>query len=301
MTSRAAWAAAGLVSAIVVALTIAIPIYRFGGDAGAYRDAAARIVEGGPLYVPMTADRDPYLYAPWLAWLWVPLLTLPERVAIVGWCAGMLVCTLYALWVVRSPLALVLASLLATAAWSGNAQAATIAVLLWALPRGYGPLAVGAAASLKVFPILYALPWMRRGEWPKALAAVGTMAVLWAPALVYNFAEYPVRHPRGMVLWHHSEPLYPVVVVGMILLAYRLAATRWRWAATSVAVLVSFPRALWYDFGYLLTGFGGDAENEHAKNRRPRPDPLCGARHPEPSSNDRRHQQDAVPGSGERR
>lgn len=51
-----------------------------GGDMGAYWEAAIRLREGQPLYVPH-ADVNAvnvYRYAPWFAWAWIPLTSLPR-------------------------------------------------------------------------------------------------------------------------------------------------------------------------------------------------------------------------------
>ena len=50
-------------------------------DAEAYWNAALRLRSGGDLYVavPLGADETiAYRYAPWLAWLWIPLTYLPQ-------------------------------------------------------------------------------------------------------------------------------------------------------------------------------------------------------------------------------
>jgi hypothetical protein len=62
-------------------------------DAEAYWNAAMRLRDGSPLYVPVDPAADEtiaYRYAPWLAWLWVPLTFLPKLAVQVGWSAILL-------------------------------------------------------------------------------------------------------------------------------------------------------------------------------------------------------------------
>src|SRR5688500_10702625 len=62
-------------------------------DAEAYWSAAHRLRAGMHLYiaVPLGADEmTAYRYAPWLAWLWVPLTYLPKIVVQAGWSAILL-------------------------------------------------------------------------------------------------------------------------------------------------------------------------------------------------------------------
>ena len=49
-----------------------------------------------------------------------------------------------------------------------------IAPLAWFIGGRSGPLWVGIAASLKIFPILYVLTYLGRGQWVRALVAVAS-------------------------------------------------------------------------------------------------------------------------------
>lgn len=63
-------------------------------DADAYWNAALRLRDGLPLYPPIDQQDLPttYRYAPWLAWLWVPITFLPHEFVQVGWRALMFAC-----------------------------------------------------------------------------------------------------------------------------------------------------------------------------------------------------------------
>lgn len=56
-------------------------------DSEAYWNAALRLRGGEPLYVPVDPGADEMIarYAPWFAWLWVPLTMLPKGAVQVGW------------------------------------------------------------------------------------------------------------------------------------------------------------------------------------------------------------------------
>jgi len=229
-------------------------------DAQAYWDAALRLRAGEPLY-PALADVDAsavYRYAPWFAWLAVPWTYLP------GWLAG-------GLWsgvlLVASGMALV--PLVRARAWVaiaffgpiligisavGNVHALLVAGLVHAVDRRPGPLMIGLAASLKIFPILLTIVYLGRREWGRVALSLAAAGLLWAPAfLVYDLRGYPTDAGQAAFLWSWP-PLYAVVVAAALVAASALARSRYAWLAAATAVALSLPRFFVYDVSYLLLG-----------------------------------------------
>ena len=227
-------------------------------DAGAYWNAAMRLRAGEPLY-PVVANveaSDVYRYAPWLAWLTVPFTYLPVHVAGAIWSAMLLGASAAAVaplarrgaWV---PVAFFFPILVGISAY-GNVQALLVASLVWSIERPAGAVWVGVAASLKIFPILFAVTWLVRGQWQRTLAAAAVAAVLWAPALLYDLRGYVTE--AGQAGLFGNAPAWAVVAVGAALVAAGLARSRYRWLSAATAVVLAAPRFFIYDLTYLLVG-----------------------------------------------
>lgn len=234
-------------------------------DSKAYWQAALRIRAGEPLYVAVDPAADEmlaYRYAPWLAWLWIPLTMLPKTAVLVGWSAVLVAAGAAAVLplirrrtVAALCLAALLAGLLVRTASTGNVHALMIAVLVSGAPRRSGPLWIGIAASLKFVPILYALRYVGRGEWRKAFAASALAALLMAPALLYSIGSYPADAGESLSLLSIAGIVpWAVVAAGCAAVAIGLARRRYAWAAASTAVLAAIPRLELYDLTYLLVG-----------------------------------------------
>src|SRR5919204_4006754 len=68
-------------------------------DAGAYYEAAQRLVHGQQLYPATNPElHEVYRYAPWFAAAWVPLTVFPEPVVAHSWSLLMLACSGLAIW-----------------------------------------------------------------------------------------------------------------------------------------------------------------------------------------------------------
>lgn len=189
--------------AIVIGWSLANAIQRIGAwslsDMDAYWNAAMRLRDGSLLYPPIAdpAAVDIYKYAPWFAWLWVPLTFLPKVVVGVGWSAVLVVASGAAIAPIlrRANLtAIAVAALLGTillwSAASGNVQPLLVAVLVHGVERRSGPLWIGLAASVKIFPAFYALVYLGRRMWLRFFAALAVGVVLWIPALFYDLTSY---------------------------------------------------------------------------------------------------------------
>lgn len=250
-----------LVQAVALGLGIGLALISIHGeiiwtDGQAYWSAAERLRFGEPLY-PATADPEAastYRYAPWFAWVWIPLTLLPEPLVAAGWTLAMLAAwalplpaLLRAGWTGRA-VVFAAAPPLLVAALGGNIQPALVAALYAGLERRWGPAAIGLAASLKIFPILFVVLYSARRQWWRACIAVAVGVGLWLPALVYGITHYPTAIGGALSLWTIS-PIAYVAIVGI------LAVWAWQrqsWLLASVLVLVASVRFIPYHLGYLL-------------------------------------------------
>jgi hypothetical protein len=260
---------AGVRLARTVALAVVIGIGLFNlyqaavnwtlSDASAYWNAAVRLREGAALY-PVLTDVDAsevYRYAPWFAWLTVPFTFLSVQVAGALWSALLLGASAIALiplararaWLLIALFAPILVGICAV----GNVQPLLIAPLVWSVERRSGPFWIGVAASLKIFPIMFAVVYLGRREWTRAAFALGVAAVLWAPALLYDLRGYATDAGEAASLF--ALPiLWLVVVLGGVAVILRLARTRFAWLAAATTVVLSLPRLFVYDVTYLMVG-----------------------------------------------
>jgi glycosyl transferase family 87 len=246
-------------------------------DAAAYWNAGLRLRDGHPLYaVVANADAsDVYRYAPWFAWLTVPLTYLPMRIAGALWSAALLGASVLALvplararaWVAVVFFAPILVGISAV----GNAHPLLIALLVWTVERRSGPLWIGVAASLKIFPILFALVYLGRAQWGRALASVTVTALLWAPALLYDLRGYSTEPGQAASLV--SVPILWAVIMGLAIgLTLRLAQRKTGWLAAAVSVVLALPRLFVYDVTYLMVGLPAPSHpaSESRSPREPR-------------------------------
>ena len=210
----------------------------------------------------MSDRADVYRYAPWFAAAWIPMLALPEAIRDAVWSAILIASCLAATWPLLSSQRLVVTVTgLFAAVWLlggakyGNVEPLMIALLVWGIPRRWGPAAVGIAASLKVAPILLVLVWVGRREWGKAALAVVVAAVLLAPMLLFDLSHYPiestavisVRRAFGDVAWVG-------LTAALGILAILVSRTRLAWGVADLAVLAAYPQLPLYRLGMLLVG-----------------------------------------------
>jgi hypothetical protein len=249
-----------LIQAVALGFGIGMALISIHGgilwtDGQVYWAAGERLATGEPLY---PADVDPdsaYKYAPWFAWAWVPLTYLPEPLVAVGWTAGMLAAWalplpafLRAGWTGRAVVFLAAPPLL-VAALGGNVQPALVAILYAGLDRRWGPAAIGLAASLKIFPVLFVVVYAARREWLRAGIGIALGALLWLPTLAYGVEAYPGVIGGALSLWTISPIVYVVAVAFLVAWTWR----RRGWPEASVLVLVGASvRFIPYHLGYLL-------------------------------------------------
>jgi len=224
-------------------------------DVRAYWEAALRVRQGLPLYGG-TDDPNSYgvfRYAPWFAWMWIPLTYLPRQAAELMWgaiLAASSLAVLAALVRLRTAASVALAVLLLPMFMSlvqvGNVQPLLVAALAFGISRRSGPLWIALAASIKATPILYALVYVARRQWWRVVISLVITGLLLAPLLVFNTSGYETDPGASFSLYYYFGPLAWAAAAGTsVLLAAWFAWQRsqWVWVAASVAVALCAPRA----------------------------------------------------------
>jgi hypothetical protein len=225
-------------------------------DATAYWHAAQRVREGQSLYpvISNVEASDVYRYAPWFAWLAVPFTFLPAQVAGAIWSAVLVGASVLAVvplarrraWL---QVAFFFPILIGISAY-GNVQALMIAPLAWFIGRRSGPIWVGIAASLKIFPILFLLTYLGRGEWIKAVVGFVLAGLLWAPVLLLDMRGYVTD--VGQAGLFGSQVVHYLIAGICVVAAVILARRRYAWLSSAVAVILVASRFFIYDLTYLL-------------------------------------------------
>lgn len=209
-------------------------------DAGAYLGAAERLRVGAPLYPAASPEaHEVYRYAPWFAYLWIPLTYLPADAVKHAWSLAMLVCAAVAVAPLlerpnrtRVVLAALLAAPLAETAMFGNVHPLVVAILSISVRRASGPVLVGMATTLKVVPILIAVGWLWRGQWRKAAVAIVVAAALLLPMLLFDLSGYSTTAGSGLVSLYAVSPalwlaVALAVAAGAAILALRRSPHMW--------------------------------------------------------------------------
>ena len=233
-----------------------------GADVAAYWEAAERIRAGEPLYVAGAANAsDLYRYAPWFAYVWVPLTFLPREAVTVGWVGLMIAASfLSTAPLVRHGLAGIAAfSLFAPiqlqAAVFGNVQPLLVLMLLWGVERRSGPVWIAVGASLKAVPLVLAVVYAGRGEWGRAGLALLLTAVLVGPALLFDLSGYSTAAGPGQIsLTAVATQLYLAVAITLVGVTFARAKGRFAWLVGAGAMMAALPRLLTYEIGFLLVG-----------------------------------------------
>lgn len=222
-------------------------------DAGAYFDAAVRLVHGGALYAPVNPDaHEVYRYAPWFAAAWIPLTVFPRDVVTHLWSLLMLGASVVAVWpLLRRPtmasviLAALCAQVLIETAMFGNAHPLVVAILSLTITRRSAPFWVGVAASLKLVPIIIAVVWVARGEWRKGGVAVVTGILLWLPALAFDLSNYVTSPGSGLLSLYAVSPILwatSALLAGAWVCESLITRSRLTWTAAAVLMFLGPPR-----------------------------------------------------------
>ena len=232
-------------------------------DGGAYYDAATRLTHGALLYPAINPEaHEVYRYAPWFAVAWIPLTALPRDVALHAWSLAMLACAGLAVWpLLRTPtwgrvaLAALAGQTLAETAMFGNAHPLVVALLVWTVGSRAFPAWVGVAASIKLVPIGFALVWAGRREWSRAAVAMASVALLFAPILLFDLAHYPTDPGTGLLsLYSVSPVLWGAVAIASLGATIWLSVRRSRfaWVAAALLMFLGPPRVVLSYLAFLL-------------------------------------------------
>lgn len=252
-----------LIAAILIAIGINHVVFAIRdwplGDMDVYLAAAGRLRDGEPLYVAGDVAVNSYWYAPWYAVAWIPLTYLPRDLVAVGWSAVLLAATAavsITLWKYGTRgrvLALLIGPALFAVSAGGNVQSLMVLALLLGLHRPWGPVAVGAAATMKFAPILLVAVYLARGEWLRAGAAAAFAALLLAPAIPMGVTGAGIRSDAAPSLLGVSPVLYVVAVCAAIAATFLVPRRHAALAAATAAVL-ALPRLFVYDVTLVAAG-----------------------------------------------
>jgi hypothetical protein len=237
-------------------------------DADAYWLAAQRLREGLPLYGGSRADEtEIFRYAPWFAYAWLPLSYLPQAAAFAIWRAILLIASAAAIWpLVRRPtpasltLAILMFALLLSSLPAANVTALVVGSLVVGLRTRVGPVILGLAASLKVFPLLLVAGYLAERRWRDAAIALSVAALLWLHVLAFDLSTFPVDvgggsfFLGGISLWGVSPILWVAgaAVLGLATGVLVLRRSGWSWLAAAAAIPTMVPRVWLPDAAYVL-------------------------------------------------
>lgn len=238
-------------------------------DADAYWHAAQRIRDGQALYGgPRGDETEIYRYAPWFAFAWVPLTYLGQGSAYVVWRGILLLSTLVAIWpLIRRPtpasltLAVLMGGLLVSNLPAANVTPLIVACLVAGIRSRAGPVLLGLAGSLKIFPLVLVVGYLAERRWLAAVAAIGVAAVLWLNILAFDLSLFtqiggPSFYVGGVSLFGVSTLLWlPVAVaVAGVMIGLAVRGSRWTWLAAGAAIPLAVPRVWLPDAAYVLIG-----------------------------------------------
>lgn len=238
-------------------------------DADAYWHAALRLRDGQALYGgPRGDETEIYRYAPWFAFAWVPLTYLGQDAAYVVWRGILLASTLLAIWpLVRKPspaaitLALLMGGLMVSNLPAANVTPLVVGALVVGLRSRAGPILLGLAASLKLFPLVLLAGYLAERRWLAAVVATAMTAVLWLSLLAFDLRLYlemgsPTFYVGGISLFAVSPLLWLPVAAAtaaiVVWLAFR--GSPWTWLAAGAAIPLAVPRVWLPDAAYVLVG-----------------------------------------------
>jgi hypothetical protein len=257
--------AAAILGALIGLNTL---ILHLGGDpladVRAYYDAGARLNAGLPLYdqAATTNEAEFYRYPPLLAIAFRPLALLPYETAALLWEVVVAASLALLLWRVRPGFRgwLLIGMLAMPLLWSlAIGQAQVPMTLLMAIGT---PWSLALATHLKILPALAAIWWIGRRDWGSLarfaawVAGIGLLQLVLEPAGTFAFPSVfnlgQVGEVRNLSPYVVSPILWAALVVVGVVVAWRLAPTRWGWAAAVALSVFATPRLILYQLMTLI-------------------------------------------------
>jgi hypothetical protein len=238
-------------------------------DADAYWHAAMRLRDGQALYGgPRGDETEMYRYAPWFAIAWVPLTYLGQDVAYTVWRLALLMSTVVAIWpLVRRPtpasmtLAILLGGLLVSNLPAANVGPLIVGALVAGIRSRAGPVLLGLAASLKLYPLILVAGYVADRRWGSAVIAIAVGAVLWLTVLAFDLQLYmqiggPSFYLGGVSLFSVSPLLWvpTAAAAAGVVITLAIRGSSWTWLAAAAAIPLALPRVWLPDAAYVLVG-----------------------------------------------
>jgi hypothetical protein len=236
-------------------------------DIHVYYDAAARLNSGLPLYPPGAR-----IYPPLFSILFRPLALLPFEIAAAIW-EGILLAalglTLRRLGIRRPATWWAVLVLSIGIAWTlAIGQVEAIVTLLLTIGS---PFTVALAGNIKIFPLAVGIYWLARRDWQNLGRLVAWTAGLILLQVILDPADtwaFPGTLGPGQIAsevgsegnlspFVISAVLWAVVVAIEVVIVFRLARTRWGWAAAVGLAVLAPPRVFSYNLMTLLACLGG--------------------------------------------
>jgi hypothetical protein len=243
-------------------------------DIRAYYDAGTRLNAGLPLYeqAASTNQAEFYRYPPLLAIAFRPLALLPYEAAALIWEAIVVASFAVLVWWLHPGKRgwFMIGMLAMPILWSLSiGQAQVPMTLLMAIGA---PWSLAFATHLKVLPALAAIWWIGRRDW-RALGqfvawvvGLGLIQLVLEPAGTLAFPGQFGLSQVGEVLNFSPYVISPVLWAGLVVagavVAWRLAPTRWGWAAAVALAVLATPRLILYQLMTLLAGLREPAQPE---------------------------------------
>jgi hypothetical protein len=238
-------------------------------DADAYWLAAERLRDGEPLYGgPRGDETEIYRYAPWFAVAWVPLTYVGQDAAYLIWRGLLLLATAAAVWpLLKRPtpagltLAVLMGGLLVSNLPAANVTPLIVGMLVAGLRTRLGPIVLGVAASLKLFPLVLVAGFVAERRWRAAAIAAAVAAALWTTVLAFGVERFlelggPSFYLGGVSTYSVLPGLWALLAasLGLTLVVLVVRRSRWAWLAAAAAIPAAVPRVWLPDAAYVLTG-----------------------------------------------
>ena len=122
-----------------------------------------------------------------------------------------------------------------------------------------GPVILGLAGSLKLFPLVLVAGYVAERRWGSAAIAMAVGSLLWLQVLAFDLPLYlqiggPSFYLGGVSLLRVSPLLWVPLAVAAAGVVVALAWRRspWTWLAATAAIPLAVPRVWLPDAGYLL-------------------------------------------------